>query len=174
MERAYEMPEWNVVIETARRPPDIDEQLDDILDTLAPQAGALTVHPMGLRVRLNVETHTLDEAFVAAMDLFKVVFPGEEAIRFEVQTVEELENQLAESNALELLGVTELARTLGVTRTRASQLTRHGTFPAPAAMLASGPVWYRRSVARFLAKWDRSPGRRKGSRQSVGGENCPT
>lgn len=156
-----------MAIETGRRPPGIDENLDDILDTLEPYAGALTIHPLSLRVRLNVEAPTLDQAATSALEVFKRAFPSEEAIRFEAQTVEDLEKQLAESNAPELLGVTELARALGVTRTRASQFTRHGTFPPPAAILAAGPVWYRRTVARFLANWDRRPGRRTGSRRTA-------
>ncbi len=57
------------------------------------------------------------------------------------------------------LGVTELARTLGVSRQRIAELRARPDFPAPAADLAAGPVWRGSTLQRFVQGWDRRPGR---------------
>jgi hypothetical protein len=57
------------------------------------------------------------------------------------------------------LGVTELASEIGVSRQRVSELRTREDFPAPVAELAAGPVWASSSLRRFLATWERKPGR---------------
>jgi len=54
-----------------------------------------------------------------------------------------------------LMGLTEIARLLGVSRQRAHQLTRSDGFPAPTVQLASGPVWETKDVE----EWARATGR---------------
>jgi hypothetical protein len=57
------------------------------------------------------------------------------------------------------LGVTEVARELGVSRQRVSELRSRPGFPAPIAEIAAGPVWKASSLTRFLESWERKPGR---------------
>jgi hypothetical protein len=57
------------------------------------------------------------------------------------------------------LGVSEVARELGVSRQRVSELRRSEAFPAPIADLAAGPVWKGSSLRRFIEGWERRPGR---------------
>lgn len=60
----------------------------------------------------------------------------------------------------EYLGVAELAEFLRVSRQRASALARDPHFPAPTAVLRSGPIWHRSLVLPFAASiWRRRPGR---------------
>jgi len=59
----------------------------------------------------------------------------------------------------DLVGVAELSQLLHVTTQRASSLARSPGFPAPIAWLRSGPIWHRPTVARYLATWNRLPGR---------------
>jgi hypothetical protein len=47
---------------------------------------------------------------------------------------------------LELVGVTEIADVLGVSRQRASQLASTKGFPEPLAKLACGQIWEREAV----------------------------
>jgi predicted DNA-binding transcriptional regulator AlpA len=54
-----------------------------------------------------------------------------------------------------LVGVSEVAAMLGVTKTRVTQLAKASAFPAPIARLAAGPVWDRGDVER----WARETGR---------------
>ena len=55
----------------------------------------------------------------------------------------------------ELLGLTELAKQLGVSRQRVAQLSARDDFPKPAQRLAAGPVWAKPAVDRFAAGWER-------------------
>ncbi len=65
----------------------------------------------------------------------------------------------------DLVGVAELSDLLQVSVQRASTLARSPGFPAPIAMLRSGPIWHRPTVARFLSSWKRRPGRPSVSRR---------
>lgn len=54
-----------------------------------------------------------------------------------------------------LMGTTEIAELLGVSRQRVSQLAASDTFPEPVARLAAGPIWKRVDIVR----WARETGR---------------
>lgn len=56
-----------------------------------------------------------------------------------------------------LMGTTEIASLLGVSRQRVQQLSKGDNFPAPVARLAAGPIWLREDVER----WARETGRIK-------------
>jgi hypothetical protein len=56
-------------------------------------------------------------------------------------------------------GASEVAELLGVSRQRVQELRLRSGFPAPAADLAAGPVWRVSTLNRFLADWERKPGR---------------
>ena len=59
-----------------------------------------------------------------------------------------------------LVGVTEVAGLLGVSRQRVTQLDRDlDDFPRPLARLAAGPVWVAAEVRAFEHRWARRPGR---------------
>lgn len=64
------------------------------------------------------------------------------------------------SKKLTLMGATEVAEFLGVSRQRVLELRRdHAEFPQPLEQLRSGPVWDKSDIESFLAGWDRTPGR---------------
>jgi predicted DNA-binding transcriptional regulator AlpA len=56
---------------------------------------------------------------------------------------------------LELLGLSELAELLGVSKQRADQLARQNGFPDPVAVLRGGRLWDRAAVE----AWARAQGR---------------
>jgi predicted DNA-binding transcriptional regulator AlpA len=60
-----------------------------------------------------------------------------------------------------LVGVTEIAEMLGVSRQRADQITRqYDDFPTPEVTLSTGRVWRRNRVTRWVQRHpDRRPGR---------------
>ncbi len=60
---------------------------------------------------------------------------------------------------IELMGVAEVAKLLGVSSQRVSQLAAQESFPEPLARLAAGPVWERTDVE----KWARGTGRLTGT-----------
>jgi hypothetical protein len=77
----------------------------------------------------------------------------------EALSMEDLDRSIAESNAPDLVGVSELADLLHVTKQRISKLAATGDFPRPIATLAAGPIWRKNAIARFAEAWERRPGR---------------
>jgi predicted DNA-binding transcriptional regulator AlpA len=59
----------------------------------------------------------------------------------------------------QLVGAAEIARLLGVSRQRVTQLTSRQDFPEPVAVLAMGKVWLLDDVGAWIAERDRRLGR---------------
>lgn len=55
---------------------------------------------------------------------------------------------------MKLAGIAEVAAIAGVSKSRAHQLAQKASFPAPLDRIASGPVWRRRDVERWVAERD--------------------
>ena len=55
----------------------------------------------------------------------------------------------------DLVGATEAAQLLGVSRQRVGQLAERPDFPAPIARISAGPIWTRASVVAFNERWRR-------------------
>jgi predicted DNA-binding transcriptional regulator AlpA len=53
---------------------------------------------------------------------------------------------------MNLVGLTEIAAMLGVTRQRASQLSRQKGFPPPLDRIAAGPVWREDVIKRWAER----------------------
>ena len=51
-----------------------------------------------------------------------------------------------------LMGVTEVAKRLGVSRQRVHQLRQSPEFPEPAATLAAGPIWESDDVEKWIVE----------------------
>ena len=65
---------------------------------------------------------------------------------------------------MDLMGVSEIAKRLGVSRQRASQLTQeYEDFPEPVSELAQGRVWRSDDIEAWI---ERHPDRRPGPRSS--------
>lgn len=95
-------------------------------------------------------------AFVAAAikaDIFDI-----RPVRTEVMT-EAYADAWLERRPPGLVGVSEIARALGVSKQRVSELRRRQDFPKPVAELAAGPVWTDVSLNHFVLGWERRPGR---------------
>lgn len=135
---------------------------DDLLGSVAEIGGVAIGEPGRRRVEttLTIEADGPAEAVAAAVATVGAVIPGTVA-RTEVMTTEEHDHRLAEPAFPELVGITEIAEMLGVSRQRASALQALQTFPAPVAVLASGPIFRRADLSRFESAWDRRPGRPK-------------
>lgn len=78
-------------------------------------------------------------------------------VALEAMTVEEADRRNETQSVL--VGVSEIAKMLGLTRQRVSALSKRADFPSPLATLASGPVWRAGDLTTFAAGWRRSPGR---------------
>jgi hypothetical protein len=107
--------------------------------------------------------HLLEEAQQHAIDLFNAACEKAGITHGGIARIEVMEERYAD---LELekepevyLGLAEVAVMLGVSKQRVSELRSRPDFPSPIAELASGPVWARSSLARFVSEWPRKPGR---------------
>lgn len=87
-------------------------------------------------------------------------------VAFFVMTIEEADRRLADRDRI--VGVTEVAEMLGVSKQRISMLSQREDFPRPLEQLASGPVWRARDLSTFSAGWRRKPGRPPKTAQSGG------
>jgi len=105
----------------------------------------------------GVEADNVAKAAEEALRAINAVAPARlAAVR--IMTTAEHDRQLA-SPGSQLVGVTETAELLGVTRQRLAVLRRRPEFPAPLAELAAGPIWRAGDLSRFAAGWQRKPGR---------------
>ena len=89
---------------------------------------------------------------------------AEPIVRVEVLTHRRLDQELDAPSVPKLVGVSELAEMLGVTRQRVNVLRRSTGFPEPTAELKAGPVWTESRLARYVGSWNRRPGRRTAAR----------
>lgn len=160
---------WTVRLDAGTLYPLTDEQVSSLLHRLAPHAGAMAVDDAG---RLREVTLSIDSPHgplqaaqdaVAALDMVTANIAGDILttllVGLEVITADEQDRRLSEPAYPELVGVTEIAKMLGVSRQRASALQTAAGFPHPLQVLASGPVWPRTWVERFAETWERKGGR---------------
>lgn len=159
--------EWSVRFEISDpRPALTEEHADAVMDALARYAPAVSYAPRAMSVRFCVRASGPQRATDAGHRLLqsalnKAGISGARIIEVEVQEIAGLDRSVKESNVPDLLGVTELAQVLKVTKQRASELAASPGFPKPIATLASGPVWKKSTVARHIGHWARRPGRPK-------------
>ena len=74
--------------------------------------------------------------------------------------VTELERQARLGNMPQLVGASEVATLLGVSRQRVHQLyQQNDAFPIPLVQVAMGPLWDERAIRAFDRGWSRQPGR---------------
>lgn len=142
-----------------------DQALDlmEVLDMLGAGGPVVSFTDRSVRVRFNVEDAHVTTAVVRAVELFaaateKIGLKAERIDRAEAMTVEALDHELMQP-APRLVGVSEIAQILDVSRQRVSELRTREDFPAPIVELAAGPVWNETMLQLFLAGWDRKPGR---------------
>lgn len=152
--------DWSIDIEGIGAGPFDLERAEAVIEALAVHGPAVAFGPDRLGVRFDVAAGSAGEAVARGLGLFQTVAGGLEPVRVEVERVDELDRQLARSNAPALLGVAELAAALGVSKQRVTQLMQAGSLPVPAARLRAGPIWRRPTIAAFLRRWDRRAGRR--------------
>jgi len=166
--------DWSVYVQAAGpadAPPLDEAAIDRFAVSLSGYSPAVTgagapEHERIWAVQLTVSTDRDDPADGArvAVDLVttaarKAGLPPWPVVKLEVTEWDRFDAELDEPNTPDLVGIAELAELVGVRRQRASVLARRSDFPDPLAELASGPVWDRRMVERFVRNWVRKPGR---------------
>jgi hypothetical protein len=144
-----------------------DEQVQTVIDALHEYGPAVTVGPRGLTASLAVAAgdqvsalqQTIDGLDSAAGKASLPNWSSWKLTRAEVIEWGRFERELDEPTYPAVVGIAEIAETLGVSRQRASVIARGDAFPEPYAELAAGPVWLEPTVRRFVESWERRPGR---------------
>jgi hypothetical protein len=127
----------------------------------------------GPGVQASVRAADANQAFSRAFEGFGKALAdvGIEAVQpFRAELVQEvLVDRLLkhDSRIPQLVGLAELAKLLGVSKQRVSELRARDDFPKPIADLAAGPVWALPMLQRFLKEWPRRGGRPKMRRWSI-------
>ncbi len=83
----------------------------------------------------------------------------DEIIAVNAMTLDEQERRAEEPTMPTLVGASEVAEILHVSRQRVHQLREHDGFPEPLVEVAMGPLWDERAVDKFDREWARKPGR---------------
>lgn len=160
---------------------EINEKLEDLLAELSPYDPVVTGSPEEGAPRfgatLSIMASDAVEACIVANEAFasalkKTELPQEVPVRCEVRTVDDFEDGLERPTYPRFVGIQELARTLNVSKQRASELARANHFPEPVAELASGPIWTEPMIHQFVVEWERRPGRPR-TKQSAPSESKP-
>jgi len=169
---------WTILIEAAGDEPnatvDLERQLASLATALDRYSAVVSMRAdrAGCGATLSLDG-PLDAsgAVDAAVRIFTeharaAELPDWPVVRVEALTFSAHDVEVGERNVPELVGVIEIARALGISRQRATKLTKQQGFPEPVARLASGPVWTRTALVRFVEQWTRKPGRRLWPREA--------
>lgn len=159
---------WTVSFEAHGEPAaSLEDALEELMDLLVDRGGAVSSSTVADRYGATfsvAEDINAAGALAHGYEVFtnlaeKAGLPAWPVVRAEALTFDELDREIKTPNFPELVGVSEIADILGVTRQRASALAKTPGFPTPVATLASGPVWTRPSLNRFVEEWPRKEGR---------------
>jgi hypothetical protein len=153
-----EMTEWSVRIELAGE--FTEEDADRVVTSLAKSSPATGFGPGELDAQFCVEAGNAQDAIKKGVNLLMAALKKPARVTgVEALSMEDLDRSIAESNAPDLVGVSELAGLLKVSKQRISRLSSAPEFPKPIATLAAGPIWRKIAIARFAEAWERRPGR---------------
>jgi hypothetical protein len=156
--RRIEVIEWSVRIELAGE--FTEEDADKITTILAKNSPATGFGPSELDAQFCVEAGNAQDAIKKGVNLLMAALKKPARIvGVEALSMEDLDRSIAESKAPDLVGVSELADLLKVSKQRISKISSAAEFPKPIAKLAAGPIWRKIAIARFAEAWERRPGR---------------
>lgn len=108
-----------------------------------------------LHITITVDAATLRAAADAALTTTGTATGLLKPTRMHILPSIDYDTQIAHPPVqdLDLIGVTEIAAELGVSRQRAGQLTADPDFPAPVVHVAAGRLYTRASVQAFHDRW---------------------
>lgn len=154
---------WAITLEGAGDEPVTSEHLDSILDALEAYspavAGGAVTDPGRFSITLSIEGDLRAGAalgrgvLVAEKAAANAGLGGVRFVRCEVMTFAEQDAELARPVFPAVVGISEIADLLEVSRQRASELQHRAGFPAPVVRLKSGPIWLRANLDAFVEGW---------------------
>jgi hypothetical protein len=169
--------EWSVHVEAAGDGPVEPDWLDQLVDALAGRNAAVSAARGRYGAQFDATGQDAATAVLAALGIWAAAvgetgLPVWPVVRVEAMTVAEQVADLERPSFPALVGVSEAARLLGVSKQRLAQITTRPDFPEPMVTLASGPVWLTSGIRGFERRWPRKPGR-PAKRQLTGRRPAP-
>lgn len=151
------------------------EAIDEFASRMQSHAGVVGTQAGYYSSQFDVSAYDMADAIEIGHKLFTegahgAGFPSWPIVSLEVMTVEEQGRRLELPSLPSLVGVSEAAEILGVSKQRVSELHRDSRLPPTVADLAAGPVWVKNQIAAFVDRWQRKPGRPRGSVAVTTGE----
>lgn len=141
------------------------------LERVSEMGGVATGNPgeRRLETTMTVTAANIPAAIATAVERVTERVSGT-VIAAEAMTTEEADRRIEAER--QFVGVTEVAKMLGLTKQRISALlSQRADFPAPLARLASGPIWRPRAIELFAAGWTRKGGRPRKNPDNQRGES---
>ncbi|GAB4667399.1 hypothetical protein [Mycobacterium avium] len=135
-------------------------------DAVSGAAVTYDPHRGSMQVALEVQAGTLEEAAVSGLRTAARI-TGLRPARLCVQRTADLiaDHEHPAPLDLDLIGVTQIAGELGVSRQRAGKLADDPDFPAPVLRTAAGRLYTRDSVKAFQQRWTAARNPRGGRRR---------
>jgi len=164
------MRQWTIYIEAWAPPRRVgsldpsDSRVGDFVKALIPHSGIVSADQHRWAAQITLPGPSSEEAIAAGLELLRTLatqchLPQWPIERMEIVDVDRRDTELAVSNLPELIGTTEVAELLGMSRQRLHELRKAGRFPEPIVELAAGPIWLRSAVVAFEGPRERKPGR---------------
>lgn len=128
---------------------DPKELAQQLTDELPAGVCSFDEHTVTVSFALDDHSSIVTKALIArALDHL----PGGRLVEFRVRTEQSLVDELEQPVIPSLVGISEAAEILGVSRQRAHAIAAGDAFPSPIAHLAAGPVFLETAVRAFAAK----------------------
>jgi transcriptional regulator with XRE-family HTH domain len=139
----------------------------EMLDELYSGSFSFDVEEARLSIMVLLQAEDESDAVARGVKVVRQVaertgLPLWDTVRVDAMTEAEFERGLDKPLYPQVVGTSEVAKMLGVTRQRVSQLWRqNANFPPPLAVLECGPIWVEDWLAEFARVWQRKSGRPK-------------
>lgn len=122
--------EWAAHVEVRRRTEPTADELDELMDALGPFHAAIGMTPRGwLGFRLSVPAEGVRQAALVATALVQAAGPGLVPLSLEVMPEDEWDARQGFVPMTSLIGASQAALMLGVTRQRVIQMVDEGKLP---------------------------------------------
>jgi hypothetical protein len=154
---------WSVFISAVGDPTThriSDQQREDFAKFFIDVRGSVSIVPGQYAAQFTVEADDPREALDTALSIFNRAVNWAELPRWQLVDVRIMEqDRLRAALTGPLVGVTEIAWLLEVSKQRVTQLAQRTDFPPPRANLKAGRVWQLAQIEEFKDRWTRKTGR---------------
>ena len=149
---------WNVYLEARGELSEagIDKIIDELKRGYGPSVSGGPGFPtFGLTI--TVSAASAPASATKAVEVLSKVHhvSWKDIVKMEVQRQADLEEDLKRPTFPRLVGVSEAARILRVSRQRVWEIAQQGRLPKPLATLKAGPIWQKSAILAFAEEWAR-------------------